>query len=322
MNFADVYKNITEFTIDPGVAGSYVLDALKDLCRETWAWTEVLTFLTTAGTYNYTLSPSESKSKIIGIPHDGIQIATVYTPQPTLTAGTATGTLTSGTSYSYQVTAYSDDYGETLPCSVTSRTCTATGSIILTWSAIQGADGYYLYGNNGSGTTYTRMTSETALTYTDDGTDAPDGSTEPPTESVLMSDIEMVNMATQKSSNTSWRQVEGDAIDGLIWDGKTTVRTQQIPQTSGIGFQVKVALEPTGAITIPTIIEDYENTLRKYVRAMMFLTRPQTQDDPWYNPKVGAYWMGEYQKDKSNLKLSMMSGRASQLRVKYRRFAI
>uniref|UniRef100_A0A6M3XTS4 Fibronectin type-III domain-containing protein n=1 Tax=viral metagenome TaxID=1070528 RepID=A0A6M3XTS4_9ZZZZ len=322
MNFKDIYSAITEFKIDPGVAGGYVLDALKDFCRETWAWTEVITFLTTAGTYNYTLSPSESQSKIIGIPHDGVQIASVNTPVLTTDDSTDTGTLTPATTYTYQITAYANDYGETLPCAVVSQVCPATGAIDLEWDAVGGADGYYIYGNNGSGSTYTRMKDTTSTSYTDDGTDTPDGVTEPPTESVLMREIDIVNQAGQKALNSTWKQTESDDINALIWDGKTAVRTQKIPQTSNIAFQVKVALAPTGVITIPTILEPHEDTIRKYVRAMIFLTVPQTAENPWFNPKLGAFWLGEYQKDRVIVKMETMAGHGGQLRVKYRSFAI
>lgn len=324
MNFKDIYSAITEFKIDPGVAGGYVLDGLKDFCRETWTWTEVLTFLTTAGTYNYTLSPSETQSKIIGIPHDGVQIAAVNTPVLTLASSTDTGTLTVGSTYVYRVTAYTNDYGETLPCSVGSKVCPATGAIDLSWPAIGGADGYYIYRDDGasSGTYYRMKDNSSTLSYTDDGTDTPDGSTIPPTESVLMREIDIVNQAGQKALNSTWKQTESDDINALIWDGKTTVRTQKIPQAANIAFQVKVALEPTGVITVPTIIEPYEDTIRKYVRAMVFLTVPQTKDDPWYNPKMGAFWLQEYKNDRSSVKLNTMAGRGGQLTVKYRSFAI
>jgi len=321
MNFNDVADRLVEFPkIDRAILNPIILDGLQNICDNTWIWTEVLTFLTTAGTKDYTLTPSATDREIIGI--KSIQKATTNTPQPTASDGSGAGGLTPGTDYSYRMTAYKDDYGETLPCAVVTHACPASGVITLTWDAVNGPkDGYYIYGNNGAGTTYTRMTSTTGLTYNDDGTDTPDGSTEPPTTSVLMKDISLVSENLMKWGNVAWRSVESDGISALIFDGINSMRTNRIPETSGIGFQAKAVLSPVAGYTdIPDIMTRYVETILEYCRGRVYSLTPPTKDWPWLNYTLGKFWLGEYRKSKSKLKLKTMSGQGAPMRIRMRKF--
>lgn len=322
MNFDDIAGELVEFeTLEKKKVNRLIREAMQDICQHTWIWTDMITFLTAAGTRDYTLTPSVTESKIIGIPEDGMQIATVYTPQPEASDSTDAGTLTPATSYSYRVTAYADTYGQTLPCAVISHTCPATGAIDLEWDPISGADGYYIYGNNGAGTTYTYMASTTSTTYTDDGTDTPDGVTEPPTESNLMNEIQPYANILMRGNSSTWRQVESDWISGLIFDGINSVRTNRVPETSGIGFQVTVALSPTESYDddIPSIFERHVETILKYVRARVFLFSNPSKDAPWLNYSLGKKEMLEYRADRNRIKARKMTGNAP-LSVQMRRF--
>jgi len=324
VNFTNIRNGLSEFpleTIDRNIVDQWILDALRDICENTWIYTEVITFLSTAGTYEYTLSPSDANAEVIGIPHDGVKISSVFTPVLSVSGSSDTGTLTPATTYSYQVTAYRNDYGETIPQTAESQVCPATGAIDLSWNAVAGADGYYIYGNNGSGTTYTRMTSTTDTSYTDDGTDTPDGSTEPPTTSALVEDIDIKNKFGMKAWSRYWRETESDDIDFLIYDGINKVQTGKIPKTSNIAFEVEVALKPTGGTTIPSILERNEETIRKFVRGRIY-AMPRTDEHPWNDPKMAAFWIGEYEKDRLKIKGKKMFGHTgANLKAKFQKFA-
>lgn len=330
MKFADIESQLVDFEQQPaGRVNRLAIEAMQDLCNKTWLYTEVLTFLTTAGTVDYSLSPSSGSTKIIGIPHDGIQIASVFTPQPSASDGTS-GTLTGGNTYVYRVTAYitlaSDEILETLPCAVVSHEAPAGGEISLSWDAISGADGYAIYRNDGAGSeTYYRMTTTTDTSYDDDGTDSPDGSTEPPTTSKLMKDINQADNGQMKFTNAYWRQQESDGITGLIYDGVTSVRMNRVPETSGIGFQVEVALLllddwPRGT-DLPTVFDNHKDTLLKFIRSRIFsLTKPD-KDAPWYEPTLAKRWMNEYIADRNRIKSrKMLGGGGVPTRVKMQRF--
>jgi len=322
MDFATLSGQLVEFAdLDVKVSRQFIREAIKDICDHTWIWTEIITFLTTAGTYEYTLTPATSNVEILAIKEDGVQRSSVDSPVVTLAVGTS-GTLTDGTTYSYQVTAYRDSYGESLAIAAVSLAATATGEIVLTWTAIDGADGYYIYGNDGSGTTYTRMTSTTGVTYDDDGTDTPDGSTEPPTNSVLMRDIGLVNEANMRAANPWWRAREGDEINHLIWNGITTMRTSKIPETTGIGFQVEVVIKPTTDYTgnIPPILEPNADAILEYVRYRVYMNKGSDKDAPYYNRKLGADWFNQYRSSRTSIKAKTMRGFGGQQRVRMRRF--
>lgn len=320
MEYNDIRKSLVEFgVLDKKLTNQMILDCIKDLCEETWLYSEIITFLSTAGTYEYTLAPSSSNNKIIGLSHDGLKMGTVNVPVLTAAASTSTGTLANGTTYTYQVTAYVDTYGETIPQTIVSQAATATGAIDLTWAAIGGATGYRIYGNNGSGTTYTRLTSQTNINYTDDGTDTPDGSIEPPTISTLVEELDLININEQKGYYETWRQSESDNINFLIYDGLDKVQTSRVPVTTNIPFQVEIVLKPTKRDTVPPIFEKQEETIRKYVRHRLFL-RPATKDFIWSDSRKATSWLREYEKDRLELKAKKMYGHTGRLRVKPRSF--
>lgn len=323
MEHSNIYDSLLEFppTVDVGLKDRFTLDAIRDICENSWIFTEVDTFLTTAGTYEYTLTPATSNVEIIGIPHDGVKIASVYTPVLTLSDGTDAGTLTPATTYSYQVTSYRNNYGESIPQTVESRACPATGSIDLDWDDVAGADGYYIYGNNGSGTTYTRMTSVTDNTYTDDGTDTPDGSTEPPTTSILVEAIGIRNTFGMKQWSPYWRRTETDDVDYIIYNGDDKVQLSGVPRTSNIGFEVTMALKPTvGSTTVPPILEQNEETIRKFIRSRLY-GMPRTNDHPWVDKDLAKFWNEEYEKDRLKIKNKVMVGfTGANLKAKFHKF--
>lgn len=97
-----------------------------------------------------------------------------------ITQGGTPGT----TSYTYRVTAYNSD-GESIACTaLATATGNATLSAVnyntLTWTAVTGATGYYIYRTVSGGTPSTTgyIGTTTAVTYNDDG-DAGDGASVP-----------------------------------------------------------------------------------------------------------------------------------------------
>lgn len=82
------------------------------------------------------------------------------------------GTLVDST-YIYQVSAVSGN-SESVPSEQVSAETSAgsTGSVALTWSAVDGADFYRVYGRTG---TIERLESVVGLSYEDSGADSPDG---------------------------------------------------------------------------------------------------------------------------------------------------
>lgn len=91
-------------------------------------------------------------------------------PTVTATPSISTGSLAAGTYY-YQVSA-SNNQGESLPGAEVSATLSATGEVILSWSAVTGASTYYVYRASASGAE-TLLGSTNALTYTDTGAATP-----------------------------------------------------------------------------------------------------------------------------------------------------
>lgn len=298
-------------TVPDDLREDYLLQGLQDLCRKTFAYTEVLTFLTTAGTREYTLSPSDSDTEIIGLTPGDAQIATLNTPVPSAAAYTDAGTLVDSTTYSYKVTAIKDDYGETLPSTACTAAADANGSIQISWSAISGADGYRIYGRTDS--SWLLMDETTSLSWVDDGSETPSGAI--PTESQLMKEIEFRNTQFESIDSRYWRGLEGDNITGLIYDGMTAVKTNRIPTTTGIGFQVRVALYPTAEIAIPTIIEPYVPALKDYVRERLFEMVPSAVVT-WSNPQLAEKFGARYRRARSRLKTSVIARFAGRTRAK------
>ena len=315
MDFADILADLTEFPSLPKTkANRFILEAIRDLAIETWCYTEILTFLTAAGTYEYTLSPSDSATKVIGIPPDGVQFCTVHTPQPAATAGAAGGGLTPGNTYYYKVTSIVDDYGESLPCAAVSLACTATGTINLDWDDIEDADSYYVYQST-DGTNFYYLAEVDDSEYDDDATDTVTTAT-PPTKSNLMHDISLGNTFIEGSLSSTWRLREGDWIDKIFYDGATTIRLDRIPDTSGMGFQVKVALHPISEIsTIPAQMEPYRTSIADFVRGKVY-GHPKTKSMPWYDPQERNYYFAQYRRARARLKMRSFAGFGHENRVR------
>ena len=315
MKYPEIRSGLADIPGPPErLLNKLILEALKDLSEKTWVYTEILALLTTAGTDEYTLTSSTSTDAILGLPHDGVQKATINTPQPSAADGTGAGTLTAGTTYSYKVTAIVDNYRETLPCAVVSQVCPAVGSIVLSWTAISGANSYNVYGNDG--TTYGLMEEETtAVTYTDDGTDTP-GTDTPPSTSNLMRDIDVSNLINEKMGNRSWRSSESDSFNRVIFDGESTIKLNTIPVTSGIGLQVKASLEPTvvTASDLPTVFNKHKETILDYVRWKLYVMEA-TNTITWPNPQLGNFYQMAYMRSRDELKLRVMGGFGGELRV-------
>ena len=315
MEYSDIRSGLADISGPPErLLNRLILEAIKDLSEKTWVYTETLPFLTTAGTDEYTITPTVSTDLILGVSHEGVQKATINTPQPSATDGTSAGTLTAGTTYYYKVTANVDSHRETLPCAVVSHECPATGSIVLTWTAISGADSYNVYGRTTA--LYGLMEEETtSVTYTDDGTDTP-GSDTPPTTSNLMRDIDVSNLIDEKRGDRYWRSTESDSFNRIIFDGKATIKLNTIPVTSGIGFQIKVALEPTvvTASDLPTIFDKYKETIRDFVRWKLYVMGV-TETITWPNPQLGVFYRGIYMRTRDELKFRVMGGFGGELRA-------
>jgi len=275
-----------------------VLEAVQDFCEYTWRYSEVLTFLTTAGTYRYDLTPTVTTDEIIGVFEKQVQSSTIHTPQPTATAATAgAGTLVPATTYQYQVTATKDDYGETLPCAAVEETVGATGIIELAWDAIDGAGGYNVYRNHGAGgSVFGYMNAVTTASYDDDGTDTPDVTVTPPTESVLMKEIEYTNHSLMHQFGSTWRHREGDSVRRVLYEADAAnnrIRVDPIPTESGIGVQLRVALKPAttgnkGDATVPAILERHLEVIDEGIRWKLHLL-PASKDVTWSSTELGAY---------------------------------
>jgi len=315
MDFDDIIGDLSEFQDLPvSKANRWILEAIRDLCNETWCYTEILTFLTTAGTFEHTLSPSDGATMVIGIPADGVQFCTVHTPQPSAEDGTGTGTLTAGNDYHYKVTAIADDYGETLPCALVTHECPATGVISLDWDDIDGADSYRIYQST-DGTNFYYVSEVDDSEYDDDGSDTPTTAV-PPTTSVLMKDIGLGNTIIEGSFSSTWRSREGEGIGKIFYDGGTTIRLDTIPDTSGMGFQVKVALYPISEITtIPAQIAPYRTEIGHFVRGKVF-GHPKTKTMLWYDPQERNYYMAQYRRARARLKMRVFTGFGHGNRVK------
>lgn len=319
MTFDDIIDSLSEFPDLPKKkAKKWILEAIQKICRESFAYSEILTFLTTAGQAEYTLTPSDSDTKVIGIFEDGVEFSTVDTPSPSASDGTDAGTLTPSQSYSYKVTATADDYGETLPSTAVSHTCPASGSITLSWDAVEEADGYKIYRDNSG--TYELLEETTDTSYTDDGSDSLDSSTTAPTKGNLVKRIHLSNETRENAIDRYWKSRESDSITRIVWDGDTTIRLNRIPETSNMGFQIKVALYPTAEIAIPSILETWNETIEDYVRGKIYL-HPKTKTMVWFDSELAAYYMGKFRAELSNLKGQVMFGFGGKSKIKPQFFA-
>ena len=108
----------------------------------------------------------------------------------------------------------------------------------------------------------------------------------------------------------------------LLFDGIDSVRTSRIPETSGIGFQVKVVLKPTSSYNgdIPSILEKHSEAMLEYAKSRIYLTKGSDKDAPYFNQKLGLYWLGLYRMSRTDIKASVMRGFGGKQRVRPRRF--
>jgi len=322
MTYDDIAKALEkEFPgIDLSIWKDWILEALQDLCRKTWIYTEIITFLTTAGTVEHTISPSDTDSIPIGIVPWGAEWQVVDTPVVTIAAGIDTGALTQGSTYYYKVTAISDTYGQTMPSTAVSKAATATKSLVLTWTAIDGADSYYVYMST-DGTSYYFLEEAESATYTDDGDESVDTDITPPTKSELVKKIAVSNEIQEKIWNDHWKYKEGDDIQRVIYDGYTTVRLEMIPETTGMGFQLEVALMPTAepsAGTIPNIFIQFKDVIKDYLRFKAYLA-PKTKTRDYQNPTVADFFYGRYVDGRAEIKIAKLRefGAHSSLQLPY-----
>lgn len=301
----------------------YILECLRDMCFETWAYTEWITFLTTAGTAVYTITPTTSTDTVLGIPHDGAQRQTVDTPNPTAADGTTAGALTPASTYVYKVTAVANTYGETLPCAVVSHVCPATGTITLSWTAVSGASSYNVYRNDGAGgTTYGLLENVTTASYTDDGDTSPTTSSTPPTTTNLTREITVTNRNEMKKRNLHWRDREGDSCNMILWDQPNRqVRLEMIPETSNVGYQVEAALQPTVLPdTIPAVFDEVREAFINFVKGRIY-RHPQTKSVNYYNPAESNYHLARYRDIRNTLKSRKMQGFGGIMRMRLPRWA-
>jgi hypothetical protein len=318
----NIIDEVGEF---PGIGDTklerYILECLREMCFETWAYTEWKTFLTTAGTVEYSLTPSTSTDTILGIPHDGAQRQAVDTPNPSASNGTS-GTLTPTNTYSYKVTAISNTHGETLPCTAVDHVCPATGEILLSWTAVSGASSYKVYRNDGSGgTVYGLLESVTTNSYEDDGDTSPTTSSTPPETTVLTKEIGVTNRNEMKKHNLHWRDREGDSSNLLLWDQPNRkVRLEMIPLTTNIGYQVEVALQPTVLPnTIPAVFDEVREAFINFVKGRIY-RHPKTKSANYNNPAEANYHLARYRDVRNTLKLRKFQGFGGPMRVKLPRF--
>ena len=210
MTYDDIIQDCAEFSeiFKDKQFVREILACLKDLSQKTFAQVEELTFLTVAGTAEYTLTPS-SNTQVFGLSTEARK-AVLFTPQPSATTAATGGTLAADT-YSYRVTAIKDDYGETLPCTaVTQVTSGATSTVTLTWAAISGADGYSIYGRTSGSKLLMKEVAANVLTWTDDGSLTPSGTL--PTTTELAEMIIVSNTPTLNNRNNRWRLTESNGL--------------------------------------------------------------------------------------------------------------
>lgn len=314
MDFAEIRGELAEFsTVNKEILDRLILAGLADLCKRTWVYTEIITILTTAGTYQYTLSPT-TYTAICGL--SAAQKATTNTPQPSATTSATGGTLAAD-NYSYKVTAIVDTHGETLPCAaVVQATAGTTSTVTLTWTATGGASGYRIYGRTDADWKLLKET--TAVTWTDDGSET-QGTAVPPTESMLMEEINISNPTDQVRSNRAWRAYESDSITSVIYDGITTVELDRVPVTNGTGFQIKAALYPTDEIAIPSILEAHKNDIINYAKWHLY-EYPKTAAQPWGDYQKAMTFRKQYFIARANLKGRVVSGFGGQLRAEQQFF--
>jgi len=314
MDFRDIRGELAEFSkVSTKILNRLILAGLADLCKKTWVYTEILTTLTTAGAYKYTLGTA-SNTMPCGL--SAARKATVQTPQPSISASATGGTLGAST-YSYKVTAIKEAYGETMPCSaVTQITTGSTSTVTLTWAAIGNASGYRIYGRMGSDWKLLKET--TSLTWIDDGS-ASQGSDIPPSESFLMREIDISNPVDQNRMNSAWRTYESDNLNAIIYDGYITLELDKVPVTNGIGLQIKVAVFPTAEIAIPGVLIPHKDDIVNYVKWHLY-EYPVTKTQPWGDYQKAMTYRRQYFMARDNLKERVMGSFGGQNRAQQQFF--
>ena len=321
MDFSDLREEIEEFEVSKPLANRWILKAIDDFCRKTFMWREWQTFLTVAGQRDYTLNPSDSNTKVVGIMEDAVEFSTVDTPSPSASDSTTAGALTAGNTYAYKVTATTNDHGETLPCDAVSHVCPATKSIDLSWTAVDDADGYNVYRNDGAGgTTYGLLESITTNSYTDDGDETPTTSSTPPTKSNLVKQIKASNQKFEKGLDRYWKTRESDWVERVLWDGDVTLTLDVVPETANMGFQVEVALTMTSQTTIPDILIPYKEALVDFIRGEIYL-HPKTDKMPWHDKEMAMYHRKQYRIARTEAKMEVIRRHAGSLRARGQTFA-
>lgn len=291
----------------------------RDMCLESYAFEELVSFLSVSGTKDYTLTPTTSNMKVNGIVR--ARIATLVSPTITLATATTGGTLAAST-YSYRVTA-TNDSGETLQSSAVIVTTTGSASTVtVSWSLITNATGYKVYGRVGGSellmATYSTAAWDTdpvgdgtITQWTDDGSVTPSGSA--PDGDINVRSLTNSNTATKDALSLLWRDDfdDSDNLSGVthyIYNGVNLVRLNKIPRTSAVGLFFKLTLFPTNdfsyTTTIPQVFEEYDEALKSYAKWKIY----GLKDKPWYDPVLSEKEEVNYTNGRGNLTRDMMLG--------------
>jgi Phage tail sheath protein subtilisin-like domain/Phage tail sheath C-terminal domain len=177
---------------------------------------------------------------------------------PTVVSANTGGTLISAT-YRYAVAAISE-IGETLASGITSIVIggsVTTAMTTVTWTAVEGARGYYIYGRAASGTLYRMgMVGATTLSFIDDGSVTPDVAHAAITNPVNLPDptpifqVNVYDMALNSSTPVEvWECTLEDFTDG---QGRQLEATQSITPFSDY---INVAsYVPQLTVAVPVVI--------------------------------------------------------------------
>ena len=270
----------------------WLLEGFEDLCYATWAFKEMLGFLTTENTYQYTMTPTTSNTEVCGIRKAEIQ--TIKSPEPSAEDQTSGGSLADGT-YSYKVVAVKE-YQNTIPsaaCAATISGGGGSGSVVLTWDAVSGAASYKVYGRTSSSCLYmSEVTS--GLTYTDDGTDTPSGAIN--TTTALVTNLDVIPRRTMDQREPYWRGWRSGVFTGIIWDGSSIIELDRIPDEDAYAFQVEVALRPAASsVSLPESFEQHRHAIMNWARWRDAMTR---------DPALAQFYWQQYVKERQRLRIA------------------
>lgn len=273
----------------------FLLEGFRVLSQKTAAFQEAVQDLTVAGQAEYTLTPATSNTSIFKALR--AEFSLIDTPSPSTAVTASGGSLTAAT-YSYRVSATRNDYGETILSDAVTAVVAASNSLVtISWDAVEGADGYKVYGRTSGAELL--METTTSTSYTDDGTDTPSGAQ--PTRTELVKEIDVSNVSSSSLSSTQWRASEGDDITGVVYEGENKIRLSQIPITANMGFRVIVALYPTAnTVNIPTKMEPYREAIKDYARGALYSLPEKIAK--WRDPEMAQFYMGRYVRQEKELK--------------------